>query len=347
MEADAEWDIFDMCSKTFSTSSPSTSPEPCNNPDLKCTQCKENNFVLNEGQYCCVNCGIIPDFVSHNSMEQSYNSNMDKDSGKRKTSRIGKGINPLLPSSSLGSTISANGNFDRSVQQMCKYHKWNSMPYKERSLWTVYSSIHRNAKRGGISNVLIKDAKHIYKQLSEVSISRGSNRKGLIAACVYIACKRHNVPRSAKEIADIFDLKVSQLTKGAKKLMNILNSNHINTSNSVEKSSMTVTNASDFVERFCSVLGLHNKYILLCSLVAERATKYGIVEENTPPSIASGCIFFVINLLKLEYSKKEIASVCNISEVTIGKCYKKLLPYREYLISEEDKKQFNISFTKK
>ena len=61
-----------------------------------------------------------------------------------------------------------------------------------------------------------------YKLLDEAQISRGTNRKGLIAACIYIACKKRNVPRSAKEIAEIYDLKVNEMTRGCKKFLEIM-----------------------------------------------------------------------------------------------------------------------------
>ena len=67
---------------------------------------------------------------------------------------------------------------------------------------------------------------------------------------------------------------------------------------------------------------------------AKKATEYSIVEDNTPPSIASGSIFMVCNLLDVPVTKKDISGVCGISEVTISKCYKKLLNYHQHLLPE-------------
>ena len=51
-------------------------------------------------------------------------------------------------------------------------------------------------------------------------ISRGSNRKGIIAACVYFACKECEVPRTPKEIASMFTIDITVMTKGIKKCDN-------------------------------------------------------------------------------------------------------------------------------
>ena len=65
-------------------------------------------------------------------------------------------------------------------------------------------------------------------------------------------------------------------------------------------------------------------YIRLCIYIIDKADEYSIVSENAPPSIAVGTIFLVSNLCSLKITKKEISKECDISEVTINKCYKKL-----------------------
>ena len=52
--------------------------------------------------------------------------------------------------------------------------------------------------------------------------------------------------------------------------------------------------------------------------------KNNIITENTPPSIAAGCIFYYIKNVGIGVSKKDISDICIISEVTINKCCKKL-----------------------
>ena len=332
-DQDVDWQIFDSCFDTLTT--PSTSPETVNDKEKitteeTCIHCKNKSFVSIEGQYCCTSCGSLKHADIHSS-ESSYQNSSKSGSNK---ARMGMPTNPLLPKSSLGSTISSKKGYSKSVQKMCNYHRWNSMPYKERSLWNVYTIIQNNATIGGLPQSLIKDAKSIYQKLSEISISRGANRKGLIAACVYLACKNNDVPRSAKEIAHMFNIKVNILTKGTKKLMNIMRVNHI----SLPKMEETeVTNATDFIERFCSKLGFSNNHIMLTMRIAEKASELGIVEENTPPSIASGCIYYVSHILKLKkVSKKEISKVCRISEVTIGKCFKKMQIYEKHIFKNLD-----------
>ena len=52
-----------------------------------------------------------------------------------------------------------------------------------------------------------------------------------------------------------------------------------------------------------------------------------LVSENTPSSRAAGCICLVSYLFGLNESKKSIAEVCKTSEVTISKCFNKLIEW--------------------
>ena len=54
--------------------------------------------------------------------------------------------------------------------------------------------------------------------------------------------------------------------------------------------------------------------------------------ENTPHSIASGIVYFISQLCKLNVTKREVKAISEISEVTINKCYKKLEKMTEELV---------------
>ena len=84
--------------------------------------------------------------------------------------------------------------------------------------------------------------------------------------------------------------------------------------------------------RFCSKVNMEDKYIDLCLHIINKADEYSIVSESAPPSIATGTIFLVSNLCNLKITKKIISKECDISEVTINKCYKKLDKIKNELI---------------
>ena len=67
--------------------------------------------------------------------------------------------------------------------------------------------------------------------------------------------------------------------------------------------------ADDFIERFCNKLELDEESTKIIIEICKKSMDNNIISENTPPSIAAGCIFYYIkehNITKI--SKKDISS---------------------------------------
>ena len=303
----------------------------CNDSFNKTTNYKDcdcSNVELHDNIYICKDCNTIHDkFIDYQSEWRYYGS---EDSKKSDPTRCGMPVNNLLPQLSLGSIISNDYNTSYHMYKIRKYQKWNSTTYKERSLYEIIDNISLNATNSGIPQIIIEEAKVLYKEISNKKISRGSNRNGLIASSIYMSCKKHKVPRSAKEIAKVFNIDITTMTKGCKKFHDIT------------KTNVMCSNPEDFIVRYCCNLNIPDKYLEFCNSIIENADKYSVVSENAPPSIAAGIIFLVSNLCNLKIQKKDISSNCDISEVTINKCHKKLNKYKKILIDDKYIKEFNI-----
>ena len=279
---------------------------------------QEGNIQIDQGMVKCKECLSIISNITSNPEWRYYGPGDNK---SLDPTRCGMPINSLLPESSVGSSISFNSN-TKTMNQIRKFQQWNGMPYKERSLYKVFLEIQEVCKKHNIPNIIINDAKSLYSIVSRTKISRGSNRKGIIAACVYFSCKECDVPRSSKEVAEMFNINPPTImTKGIKKCQEIISMNKRNKNRLPKPKSIQ---PNDFIARFCNKLGMDtdttNKVIKICNT----SMLNNIISENTPPSIAAGCIFYFIKEGDINISKKDISEVCKISEVTINKCTKKL-----------------------
>ena len=298
------------------------------NESISCNTCNTNSLVFYDGGTFCNICGELQD--TRFTTDQEYRYFGENDNKSSDPTRVGMPINNLLPKSSMGTMIANNVGYDvYCVNRIRQYHSWNTMPYNERSLWKDYEIISSKANNLSLPNMIIEEAKKYYKTIREQSLNRGSNRTSLEAACIYFACKNQNVPRSTREISKEFNLNIKDMSKGIKKFNEIIS--RINVKNKYNISLNTIT-PLDFINRYCSKLKLNDdiknlsEYVILKSLVKK------IVEENTPSSISSGCIYFVCMMTNQGISKQDISNICNVSEVTIGKCYKKLLEYKYILL---------------
>lgn len=284
-----------------------------------------NNNIQYDGMVICKECNNIITNIINTPEWRFYGSNDSKSSDP---TRCGMPVNQLLPESSVGTSISYRGG-NQNMYKIRKYQQWNGMPYKERSLLKVFQDISRLSKAAGIPEIIIKESHVLYKIVSGTKISRGSNRLGIIAACVYFSCKINEVPRSTNEIASIFSISVPIMSKGCKKFQEIMQLNKVDINRIHRTNTITI---DDFIDRFCSKLELNNEDIHNIKHISYLSQVYNLVNDNTPPSMAGGCIYLYIKDCGLLYTKKNLADICKISEVTINKCYKKLEVHKDKLI---------------
>lgn len=292
-----------------------------------CESCNENSLIYIDGNFICNTCGVFQKKRLSNDIEYRYYG--DGDSKNTNPTRVGMPTNCLLPQSSIGTQISLRNNEKFFIRRMIKYDNWGKMPYKERSRNLVFNEISRVAKLHDLPQIIIEQSKIYYKIISENSLSRGANRNGLIASCIFMACKNEKVPRTSKEISEIFNIDIHDMTKGCKKFKEL-----IRLSDCDIEINNTTSNPLDYIDRFCSNLNisLDTKNIAEFVTVMILAVIPYVVDDNTSPSIAAVSIYIVCTFCNKEITKKQISKSCKISEVTISKCYKKIEPYIHVLL---------------
>ena len=307
-----------------------------------CIQCGSLLFINCDNFPICSNeeCGTINTNVIDQTAEWRYYGADDNSSSD--PTRCGMPINPLLEESSYGCKIL--NNYGKSSYEMLKikrYTEWQSMPYKEKSQYDEFQRITIMAQHSGIAKIIIDDAIRVHKKISEHQTFRGLNRDGIIAASIYISCRQNSFPRTAKEIANMFKLDTTSATKGCKNAITIIN--HIEKDLEYsDKIQLCTTSPSDFINRYCSKLHISSELTKLCEFIAFLVKKNNIIPENTPHSIAAGIIYLVIFTFELNINKRDLQKVCDISEVTITKCFKKLEERKHQLIPPTILKKYNI-----
>ncbi len=246
--------------------------------------------------------------------------------------RCGMPVNPLLVESSYGCKVMCEGgSYSQDMMKIRRYTEWQSMPYKEKAQYDMFQKITTIAQNNGMSKMIIDEALRVHKRISEHKTFRSLNRDGVVGASIYISCKMHNCPRTAKEIATIFNLDNTSATKGCKNAVSIINELESNLNNS-DKTNFCKTKPEAFIERYCSRLNINAELTKVCQFIAVMIEKNNLIPENTPHSIASGIIYFVSHMCNLPVTKKDVNRISDMSEVTINKCFKKLYDMRDQLI---------------
>ena len=295
-----------------------------------CSACKSDNMAVdeNQGYYVCMDCGVI------NNTYLNKNPIFNKDGNAKANSSYGCPTNFFFPKSALGTKIKCKG-----YNRMSALQRQSQMPYKEKSLMEELQKIQEKCKQYNITQSIIDTSKILYKKVNDSKHTKGNrkgknrimrciNRRSMIAACVFYACKLQNEPRSPKEIADIYSLEIKHVNKGYRKFMDFINIEDLH-------HTFTSSLSTDFIKRFANKLEMNEKYIKYAIEISNNINKLDLASTHEPPSVAAGCLLLVINMYSLPINKKQISEVFSISDVTISKTYRRIWPFHKIITNTE------------
>lgn len=307
-----------------------------------CCSCNKKGTLINDiklGILVCKSCGQVNQTLYDRTPEwKSYST----DGGKSDVARCSR-ISELYPRSSMSTTIGGPRT------RIHKLHEWDRMSYKEKRLWIVQNEIKYRCRKANIIKKIEDDANIIYRNISDCKhqngknkgkyiIIRGNRRKSLIASCVFYACNKNKDTRSVKEIANIFGLNNTDITKGLKTFMKLIEIKKMNLG-------IKTRTPADYVPRFCKNLRIKHAYVNQAIQIAKNIKKLNLGSTHAPLSLASASILMMINLNDLTITKKELASSFKVSDVTISRAYEHIIEYRDILI--DNKKTEKVFLFKK
>jgi len=333
-----------------------------------CSTCDDDTAIETVGaEIVCMRCGTIVDVPLEQGAEYRWFSS-EAGNGGADPSRCGFPVNHLMPESSLGTMILSK-NQSPLMRRIKRYHMWNLMPYRERTLWTIFESLQVRASNAGVGLAVLEEAKELFAQLTASAICRGqAQRDAMLAACLWEALKRHEAHRMPKDIADIFNIPLKQVTKGIKQFQHlfairtsgqmtdtyanpakaaVVDSPALETSDVLtarayqrraiwQKTAIRTTSYEDFIVPFLTNLAIPRASSAalenLVRHICAKTEELGIVPENTPPSLTASVIAFAAQEVGIRLEIAEVARVCGISAVTIQKCLKRMVGWKEKLM---------------
>ncbi|PIA33661.1 hypothetical protein AQUCO_04000020v1 [Aquilegia coerulea] len=256
---------------------------------------------------------------------------LDHSAGENDPVRVGGPSNPLLTDGGLSTVISkpngASGDFLSS--SLGRWQNRGSNP--DRSLIQAFKTIAIMCDRLGLVATIKDRANEIYKKVEDLKSIRGRNQDAILAACLYIACRQEDKPRTVKvgngatkkEIGRAKEFIVKQL--------------EIEMGQSME---MGTIHARDFLRRFCSHLGMTNTAIKAAQEAVQKSEEIDI--RRSPISIAAAVIYMITQLSDEKKPLRDISLATGVAEGTIRNSYKDLYPYASRLIPSSFAKEEDL-----
>tara|TARA_R110000772_G_scaffold55055_4_gene125653 strand:+ start:340 stop:1326 length:987 start_codon:yes stop_codon:yes gene_type:complete len=271
-----------------------------------CQDCSGVKIFSREGLPVCSECGLVEDRFVDDSAE--WTSGITDDGKVNDPSRCGNpNANPQLFSQNWGkgTVISTQRSSTYENKRMAKINFHMSMNHRDRSLFHAYRDIDEACHT--LPDMVLKDAKMMYRKFNEGKLTRGAVRLGVKANCVLYACRLAQFPRTTKEIADMFGIMskdVSRTTQMFKDtIMGATKKNY-------------VTKAFDVMSRLLNSFEVSREERLACIQMCNKTESCIDLMSKTPNSVASAIIFMV---LKYKVTKTEMCEKCAVSIPTLNK----------------------------
>ena len=365
------------------TRSPGEIPEPDFQPEkneeyrdnlsvkLICKECREDPPDLVEdhasGDLLCGSCGLV---LQQRTIDQSseWRTFSNDDQGSDDPSRVGDGPNSLLNGAQLNTGIAFSDGGIR-TKELSRAQNRSNLDKGNKALLQAYKQIGALCDGWQLPQTVSDTAKHLYKDADESRLFKGKGTDALIAGCVFLACRRNQVPRSFREVTELTKVSKKEIGRVFKTLEWLL----MNQEKQKEGKSRVVAggefpplsllevqelllmaddnlgvvvggesykgsgtaNPAELCRRYCSMLDMSQKASQMSEALANKTSNTGALAGRSPLSAAAACIYMAGHLLNEPKNAKDIQNVAGVSDSTIRHAYKLMYADKDRIIDED------------
>jgi len=291
----------------------------------RCSACTKAKMVLDEstGEVFCSFCGFVEtEKITEGGPEWRSFSN---DGGDR--SRVGAGTSITMHDMGLSTIIGAQNkdatgkplesSMKKSIERL---RTWDSRSQahtsSERNLRQALSEMDKLKDKLTLTDTVIEKAAYIYRKAIERKLVKGRSIHGLVAACIYAACRMSETPRTLDDIAMGINIKRKDVARSYRIIFRELDLK------------IPVADPVKGVSRIASLAGLGEATKRKALILLNKAKKIGMVAGKDPMGIAAAALYLACISTGGNKTQKEISIASGVTEVTIrNRCVglKKLL----------------------
>lgn len=183
---------------------------------------------------------------------------------------------------------------------------------REYNIVRALADINNQGNKMGLPRDVIETAAYVYRKAQKNNITRGRSIACISAASIYIACRQCHVPRTLDEVSKIFELRRRDVSRTYNCIIRLL------------KINIPLATPQNYIGRLCGQLHLNGETQKIVSELLNEASEKGLVTGRSPLAIVGALIYIAAALTHQKRTQAEIATVANVTEVTIRNRYKEL-----------------------
>jgi transcription initiation factor TFIIB len=157
----------------------------------------------------------------------------------------------------------------------------------------------------GLADAVIEKAAYIYRKAMEKKLVRGRSIHGLIAACLYAACRNTETPRTLDDVAESINIRRKDVARCYRLIYKELDLK------------MPVADPTKGIARIASMANLSEKTKRKAMEILNKAKVIGMVAGKDPMGLAAAALYLACISNGEIRSQKDISVAAGVTEVTI------------------------------
>ncbi len=286
---------------------------------MRCPECGSSSFIEDprRGELICAKCGLVLE-ESLIDLSQEWRA-FDSEQMTRRaragapltftkhdkgmTTEIGKGMGELYKVPS------------RKRAQYYRLTKWHKrlIRSKDRNLSFAFSELQRIVSYLNLSKSIHERIARYYEEAVNKGLVRGRSIEAVIAALTYAVARQMGSPRTIDEIVEASGVNKREIGRTYRYIAREL------------KIRILPADPVTYVPRFCTMLGLSDRVQAKAIEILKKAKKHDVTSGKGPTGVAAAAIYIASVLCGERRTQREVADICDITEVTIRNRYSELV----------------------
>jgi transcription initiation factor TFIIB len=265
-------------------------------------------FIEEKGETVCGQCVLIINerLVDYSRSGKRAYTNQEKNSREQ----TGSPISILLPDMGLSTVIEKQKISNPDLKRAAK---WNTrITWQKRNLLIASTELKRISSNLNLPNHVKEEAMRFYREAFKRKLLRGRSINAMVAACLYLATRQKDIPRTLQEILE----EASVSAKDVRRSISIL-----------AREMNLKTQSTDpvaLIPRYVSDLELDSDIEALTKRILTAYINNFSVSGKDPKGLCAGAIYLASRIKDLELTQQQIVNSVGVTEVTLRSRYKEL-----------------------
>ncbi|MFX1365773.1 MAG: transcription initiation factor IIB family protein [Promethearchaeota archaeon] len=274
-----------------------------------CPECGGSIIPLLEtGDVVCNQCGLVIDERNVDFSQNGRRAYTHQEKNNRE--QTGAPISILLPDMGLSTVIDRTKISNPDLKRAAK---WNTrITWQKRNLLIASTELKRISTNLNLPIYVREDAMRLYREAFKKKLLRGRSINAMVAACLYLACRRKQLPRTLQEITNEASANAKDVRRSYTTLIKEFN---------LKSPS---TDPISLIPRYINDLELDSEIEKLTTKILNTYKARFSISGKDPKGLCAGAIYLASKIKNRDITQQKIVENVGITEVTLRSRYKEL-----------------------